>query len=154
LGEFGVTAGWLLVVIGSDFVQRRAFDFAPIAAGLGFALLVAEVLYINQFPDVKADALAGKRTLVVRLGVAASRWGYAAIALLSYGWMLAMIVAGYLPLLATVSLLPAVATVAAVKVLWQHADRPQALAPAIKLTILAAVAHGLLLAAALILVAP
>jgi 1,4-dihydroxy-2-naphthoate octaprenyltransferase len=69
LGEFAITAGWLLVVVGSDFVQRRGFDFAPVAAGLGFALLVANVLYINQFPDVKADAGAGKNTMVVRLGV-------------------------------------------------------------------------------------
>ena len=35
------------------------------------ALLVANVLYINQFPDVKADAGAGKRTMVVRLGTGA-----------------------------------------------------------------------------------
>ncbi|HEX8989987.1 MAG TPA: prenyltransferase, partial [Rhodocyclaceae bacterium] len=69
-GEFSVTAGWVLIVVGTDFVQRRGFAFAPLAAGLGFALLVANVLYINQFPDARADAKAGKRTLVVRLGPA------------------------------------------------------------------------------------
>jgi 1,4-dihydroxy-2-naphthoate octaprenyltransferase len=154
LGEFGITAGWLLVVVGSDFVQRRYFDMAPVAAGLGFALLVANVLYINQFPDVRADALAGKRTLVVRLGVAKARWGYATIALLCYGWLLAMILAGRLPPAAAISLLAAVVSISAMKVLWNHADQPLALAPAIKLTIAAAVIHGLLLVLALLLAAP
>lgn len=150
LGELGITAGWLLVVVGSDFVQRRVFDFAPVAAGLGFALLVANVLYINQFPDVRADGLTGKRTLVVRLGVEVARWGYAAIGVLCYGWVLAMVVIGRLPQLALLSLIPAAASFTAMLVLHRHAGIPQALVPAIKMTILAAVLHGLLLGAALV----
>jgi 1,4-dihydroxy-2-naphthoate octaprenyltransferase len=153
LGEFGITAGWLLVVVGSDFVQRRVFAFAPVAAGLGFALLVANVLYINQFPDVRADAQAGKRTMVVRLGIANARWGYALIALLCYGWIAAMVAAGHLPPLALISLLPAAASYSALRTLWRHAGQPAELAPAIKLTILAASLHGLLLAVALTLAA-
>jgi 1,4-dihydroxy-2-naphthoate polyprenyltransferase len=151
LGEFGITAGWLLVVVGSDFVQRHGFSFMPVAAGLGFALLVANVLYINQFPDVKADAQAGKRTVVVRLGVQRARWGYALIALLTYGWIIAMVAAGQLPWPALVSLLAAAASFGALRVLWRHAAEPAQLVPALKLTILAASLHGLLLAAALVL---
>jgi len=153
LGELGITAGWLLVVVGTDFVQRRHFAFAPIAAGVGFALLVANVLYINQFPDVKADAAAGKRTLVVHLGVSAARWGYAVIAALCYGWLIAMIALGFLPNLAAISLLPAVANLSALNALRRNAGNPSALAGAIKSTILAAVGHGLLLATALMLAA-
>jgi 1,4-dihydroxy-2-naphthoate octaprenyltransferase len=149
LGEFAITAGWLLVVVGSDFVQRRDFAFAPVAAGLGFALLVANVLYINQFPDVAADAVAGKRTMVVRLGAARARWGYALIALGCYGWVLAMVAIGQLPVAALLSLLPALASFAALRSLWRHADDPPQLVDAIKLTILAAALHGLLLAVAL-----
>ncbi len=151
LGEFGITSAWLLVVIGTDFVQRRVFDFAPVASGLGFALLVANVLYINQFPDFAADAQAGKRTLVVRLGLGPARWGYAVIAMLCYGWVLAMIMLGRLPWLASVSLLPAIVSLHAARVLWREAARPYALVPALKLTILAASLHGLFLAATLLL---
>jgi 1,4-dihydroxy-2-naphthoate octaprenyltransferase len=154
LGEFGITAAWLLIVIGSDFVQRHSFSFAPIAAGLGFALLVANVLYINQFPDVKADTLAGKHTLVVRLGTQRARWGYVLIASLCYGWVLAMVALGQLPLAALFALLPAIASFKAALNLARHAATPAALLPGITLTILAAVLHGLLLAAALVLTAP
>ncbi len=146
LGEFAVTAGWLLVVIGSDFVQRHGFAFVPVAAGLGFALLVANVLYINQFPDVKADALAGKKTLVVRLGATRARWGYVVIAVLAYGWPLLMVLRGHLPVVALVALLPAPASIAAAHQLWFRAAQPTELTPALKLTVLAASAHGLLLA--------
>jgi len=146
LGEFAITVGWLLVVVGSDFVQRHAFSFVPVAAGLGFALLVANVLYINQFPDVKADAGAGKNTLVVRLGVERARWGYAVIAALAYGWPVAMVLFGRLPVLALIALLPALASIAAARQLWSRAGQPAELTPALKLTILAASAHGLLLA--------
>lgn len=149
LGEVAVVAALLLVVVGADFVQRRAFGFAPAAAGLGFALLLADVLYVAQFPDRRADAAANKRTMVVRLGAAAARWGYALIALLAYGWALAMIAAGRLPKLALVSLAPAAANVAGMRELWTNAERPQALGPAIKTTIAAALSHGLLMAAAL-----
>lgn len=145
LGEFAVTAGWLLVVVGSDFVQRHGFAFAPVAAGLGFALLVANILYINQFPDVKADASAGKNTLVVCLGVERARWGYLVIALLAYGWLLAMTLLGWLPRLALLALLPALASIAAARRLWSAAAQPAQLPPALKLTILAASVHGLLL---------
>ena len=146
LGEFAITAGWLLVVVGSDFVQRHGFSFVPVAAGLGFALLVANVLYINQFPDVKADAGAGKNTLVVRLGVDKARWGYVAIAALAYGWPLSMVLLGHLPATALIALLPAFVSIAAARQLWSCAARPAELTPALKLTILAASLHGMSLA--------
>ena len=151
LGEFAITAGWLLLVVGSDYVQRRGWAFAPAAAGLGFALLVANVLYINQFPDVRADAGAGKHTLVVRLGIDHARWGYVAIAVLAYGWLLLMVLLGDLPAPASLALLPALASIAAGRRLWSRAAQPAELPPALKLTILAAVSHGLLLAVILIL---
>ena len=151
IGEFGITAAWLLVVVGTDFVQRHGFATEPAIAGFGFALLVANVLYINQFPDLTADAHAGKRTMVVYLGASKARWGYVFIAGLCYAWVLAMIVTGHLPLLALISLPPAVASVAAARTLWREAANPPALAPALKLTILSASLHGLLLAVALVL---
>ena len=149
LGEIAITAAWLLVVVGSDYVQRRSFSFAPVAAGLGFALLVANVLYMNQFPDVRADARAGKKTLVVRLGVARARWGYALMALLAYAWLFANTLAGRLPSPSLLAIAPAALSYAAARRLWDHAGNPSSLEPAIKSTILAAVLYGLVLAGVL-----
>lgn len=149
-GEFCVWAGFALIAIGADFVQRGSFSPLPLYAATGYALLVTNILYINQFPDRKADATAGKHHWVVRLGVERARWGYAAIAAAAYGFVLYAIVAGVLPWLALVCLLPAALSARAARDLVRHADSPARLAPAIQMTIGAATLHGLLLAAAIV----
>ncbi|MGB7649979.1 MAG: prenyltransferase, partial [Gallionella sp.] len=67
LGEFCVTAGILLITVGADMVQRKGFSSTPFIAGLSYALLTANLLYINQFPDRTADRAAGKLHWVARL---------------------------------------------------------------------------------------
>lgn len=154
VGELAIVAGWLLVCVGTDFVQRGGFVALPLLAGLPFALHVANILYINQFPDRKADAGAGKRTVVVRLGAEAAKWGYPLIALLAHGWLLAQVVGGYLPGYALVATLTLPLSLLASASLLRDASRPARLVPAIKQTILAANLHGLLLVAALLAAAP
>jgi 1,4-dihydroxy-2-naphthoate octaprenyltransferase len=149
LGEFAVAACWLLVVVGADYAQRGAFAWTPFAAGLSFALLVANLLYINQFPDRRADEAAGKSTLVVRLGADTAKWGYFAIALVAYGWLVLQIGRYNLPQACGAAALTLVLSFHAARILREHASEPGALAPAIKMTIAATNLHGLLLAAAL-----
>lgn len=149
MGEVGITGGWLLVVLGTDFVQRSAFSPLPLWAGLPFALLVAAILYINQFPDRPADELAGKRTLVVRLGPARASWGYVLLTVTAYLSLLLAIVFNKLPVCAAAGLLPAFLSFKGCRQLLVDAGYPSRLAPAIKQTVAAANVNGLLLAASL-----
>ena len=149
LGELCVWAGFALIAVGADFVQRGVYSALPLIAVAGYALLVTNVLYINQFPDRSADASAGKRHWVVRLGPDRARWGYALMAGAAYGWVIVAVAAGWLPAMTLVSLLPAAMSAIAAVQLLRHASQPQALAPAIQLTIGAAALHGSLLAASL-----
>ncbi len=148
-GELCVAAGFALIVVGADYVQRRGFGATALAASVSYALLVTNILYINQFPDRAADAAAGKRHWVVRLPPTQGRWGYALIAFIAYGWLIAAVLAGWLPLISLIALLSAPLTFAAARDLLKHAEQPRQLAPAIRRTIAAASAHGGLLAAAL-----
>lgn len=150
LGEFAIVAGWLLVVAGSDYVQRQAFAVLPLAAGLGYALLVANTLYINQFPDATADAAAGKRTVVVRLGRRRARAGYLVIALLAALCAPLGVQLGVLPAPTLLVLLTLPLSLAATHELWHHAETPAQLVPAIKLTLTAASLYGLLMALTLV----
>ncbi|MGE5472027.1 MAG: prenyltransferase [Bacteroidota bacterium] len=154
VGELAITAGWLLVCVGTDFVQRGTFAALPLVAGLPFALHVANILFINQFPDRRADAGAGKRTLVVRLGPATARWGYPLLALFAHGWLLAQVIGGQLPVYALAATLTLPLSLLATGRLLRAAERPADLVPAIKQTILAANLHGLLLVAALLAATP
>lgn len=78
IGEFfiGLNFG-VLLVMGAYFVQVQAFDLESLVASLPLALLISAILYINEFPDLRADEAAGKRTLVVRLGLRRASYGYA-----------------------------------------------------------------------------
>ncbi|MCB1958038.1 MAG: prenyltransferase [Rhodocyclaceae bacterium] len=149
LGEAAIAAGWLLVVLGSDYVQRGQFAALPAIAGLSFALLVAALLYINEFPDREADATVGKRTLVVRLGVESARWGYLVLALVAYGWLVLQVGRGALPQACAAAAMTLVLSFRAGRALLHHAHEPAELGPAIRQTILAAHLHGLILAGTL-----
>ena len=149
LGELAIAGGWLLVVIGTDYVQRGAFDALPFIAGLSYALLVANLLFINQFPDHAGDAAAGKRTLVVLLGPQTAKWAYLLIAIVAYGWLLGMVGNDTLPQKSAAAAMTLVLSFTAARDLLEYASQPAALEPAIKRTILATNLHGLVLAGAL-----
>lgn len=146
LGELCVAAGFLLITVGTDFVQRGSFSIAPVYVGLSYALLVANLLYINQFPDRSADRQAGKLHWVARLEVRHARWGYVLIATLAYVWLTLLVASGKLPALALVCWLAMPLSAMAARQLFRYALQPQQLAAAIKLTILAMLLHGGLLA--------
>ena len=151
LGELCVAAGVLAITVGTDFVQRKGFAAAPFIAGLSYALLVTNLLYINQFPDRTADTAAGKLHWVARLQVRQARWGYVLIVALAYLWLLAVVALGGLPPPALLALFALPLSVQAARLLLRHALQPQQLGDAIKLTIVAMMVHGTLLSLGLIL---
>jgi len=69
LGEFVCVLGCgPVIAFGAYFVQARAFSWAAVIASLPIGILMGLVLFINEFHDVHADRVVGKRTLVVVLG--------------------------------------------------------------------------------------
>jgi 1,4-dihydroxy-2-naphthoate polyprenyltransferase len=151
VGELCVAIGFLLVVAGADTVQRGAWAPLPWLAGAPYALLVANILYINQFPDREADRASGKLHWVARLQPATAAWGYGLILLLAAAALAGGILLDTLPLAAVFTLVAWIPAVQAWRQLRRFASTPEQLAPAIKLTLLAAHALPLLLAAILLL---
>ncbi len=149
LGELCVAAGFLLIVAGADFVQRGELALRPWLLGLPYALLVTNILYINQFPDRAADILAGKRHWVARLEPETAARGYWLILALSSGTLLGLVAAGWLPTLALLSLLAVLPALAAGRTLSAHAAEPARLLPALRQTIAAAHLHPVILGAIL-----
>jgi 1,4-dihydroxy-2-naphthoate octaprenyltransferase len=149
-GELCVAAGILTITVGADFVQRKGFAAAPFVAGLSYALLTADLLYINQFPDRAADRASGKLHWVARLEVAQARWGYVMIVALANLWLVTSVVAGALPPMVLLALCALPLSIKASRELLQHAAQPKQLMQAIKLTIAAMMVHGALLTLALV----
>lgn len=149
LGELCVAAGFLLIVAGCDFVQQGGFDPLPWIAGLPYALLVTNVLYINQFPDREADRMAGKWHWVVRLQPDEAARGYWLILALAVAALLMAVVAGVLPPLSLVSLIGVLPALKAGRLLMAHAAEPAHLLSPIQMTILAAHLQPVILAGVL-----
>ena len=78
-----VTYGPLLCA-GVYLVQTRPVPFEVLWLGTAVGLLIGAFLWINEFPDAEADRAAGKRTLVVRLGVRRAVHGYCVIVAAAY----------------------------------------------------------------------
>lgn len=84
LGDVFVFLFFGLVAVGATFwVQTRTLTADVLLAAAAIGALAANILVANNYRDRATDAVAGKRTLVVRLGERAGRWQYGAAVLLS-----------------------------------------------------------------------
>ena len=149
LGEIfiGINFG-VLCVLGAHYVQTRTVTWECLVASLPLAVLIAAVVFINEFQDMEADARAGKRTLVVRLGrrKASRIYGFAAAA--AFVPVVAGAASGLLPLHTLVSLAALPAALRAGSIARRRYDSPNELAPANALTIVTHTLAGALLVAA------
>ncbi|MEW5771799.1 MAG: prenyltransferase [Pseudomonadota bacterium] len=146
LGELCVVAGFLGIVVGSAYALQGGFAPRAWLAGLPYALLVGNILYLNQFPDRAADRQAGKLHWVARLEPAAAARGYGVILALAVLSLLGAVAMGGLPAVCLLALAALPPALRAARLLARDAARPERLAPAIRLTLLAAHAQAVILA--------
>lgn len=99
LGEIAVAVGFgSLMLLGAYVVQTQgALRWEPFVASMPVALLVALILYVNEIPDRRGDARAGKRTLPVRFSPATVVTGYRVAAATAYVVVALGVIAGVLP---------------------------------------------------------
>ncbi len=145
LGELivGMNFGPLMTA-GTVFALTGQLTWLDFFIGLPIGLLTTAILWINQFPDMQADAQAGKINLVVVLGKERARWGYLLIVAAAFLSVLAGVIAGIFPwpVLLVLAALPLAAY--AVQVLFRRYN-DRSLIKANSTTILLHLAAGLLL---------
>jgi len=146
LGEVSVVLGFgAFIPLGAFWVATGSPAVWPLAVGLPYGLLVLNLLFVNQFPDNRADAAAGKRHLVVRLGPSRARWLYGVFAGAAYVGTALAVAADWLPLPALAALLPAWLSLRAWRDVLRWAETPAFLEPAIRRTITALTAYAFIL---------
>ena len=85
LGELAVGLGFgPVIVLGTFYVQTQTVSLEALWASIVIGLLIAAVLYINEFPDYVADKAVGKNTLVVVMGRERAVLGYVLLLLGTY----------------------------------------------------------------------
>ena len=73
-----------VAVTGTYYVQALAVTGLAIAAAIPIGALVVNILVVNNLRDIDTDRRAGKRTLAVRLGPAATQAEYIALLAVAY----------------------------------------------------------------------
>lgn len=147
LGELFVGLNFgLLMTLGAYYVQAQELAWEPVITAIPVALLIAGVLYINEFQDMEADAGAGKTHLVVRLGRRRGVLLYEGIVGGTYLAIVVGVAAGAVSPFALLALPTALIGLQAVRTARRHYDEYLKLAPANAATVMIHMLAGLLLA--------
>jgi len=136
LGELVIALDFgLFPCLGAYYVQAQTLAWSALAAGLPAMFLITAVLFINQFPDMRADAAVGKRHWVVRLGRRRAVPYYLALVLAAPLSLVAGVGLGWLPREALLGLAGATPLPVMIRTALRFYDDPAALAPANAATI-------------------
>ncbi|MHC4821408.1 MAG: prenyltransferase [Planctomycetota bacterium] len=125
------------IAAGTFLVQRGDVSLQLILLSIPLGMLIASFLWINEFPDLRADASAGKRTLVVRLGRRKSVHGFLALVLVGGLSPAVLVVAGAVPAWASLGSLSLLPGLIAWHLLQRHPDDTPRIIPAQALTLIA-----------------
>jgi 1,4-dihydroxy-2-naphthoate polyprenyltransferase len=79
----------LIATLGSSYVQHRMLPATAWVAAVATGVLAVAILIVNNLRDVPTDAVAGKRTLAVRLGE--NRTRHLFVAAIALGVLLAVV---------------------------------------------------------------
>ena len=145
LGELliGLNFGPLMVA-GSTLVQTGKLIPESFLVGIPIGLLIAAVVYMNEFPDHESDKASGKNTLIVVFGPERARAGYVALVASAFASIVIMALNGTLPMLSLIALLAVYFGYTATKTLYKYYNN-RLLQPANWGTIIMHSATGILL---------
>lgn len=146
LGEFmaGFNLG-PLAVLGAAFVQTGTYSLTAFLAAVPPGLMIANVLLLNEVPDMEADRDGGRRNLVTTLGRPGAVRVYTALEIIAYLWIVAGATLNLLPAWALLVLLSFPLALGAIRKAHFPFTRAEAMIPALGLNIAAAYATTFLL---------
>jgi len=145
-GELAVGIGFgPLAVLGAYYVQTQRLSYEALWISIPVGLLIAAVLYINEFPDHDADRSVGKRTLVVVLGRKRAVWGYVVILVAAFVVILGGVLQRALPAATLIAMVSLPLSYRAIKGAVRFYGSTQQLIPTNAVTIQLHLLTGLLL---------
>ncbi|MBN1663166.1 MAG: prenyltransferase [Deltaproteobacteria bacterium] len=105
----------LLPVLGTYFALTGAYSMPVLLAAVPSFILVHNLLLLNEFPDVAADRMAGRKTLPITLGKARTAAVYSTLTVIVYLWIVGCVAARIAPVWTLIALLTLPAAVSAMR---------------------------------------
>jgi 1,4-dihydroxy-2-naphthoate octaprenyltransferase len=134
-----------LVTWGTYYVMTNQLTVPAFFLGFPLGFLITAIIWINEFPDYPADKEAGKRNLVVRLGLSSSRFIYILLMLLPFPFLLVLVGISAISAYSLIAWLALPLALKALSISWRHYAEPEKIVPAQALTIQTHLALGLLM---------
>lgn len=147
IGEFWAGMGLgALPVIGTYFVQTGHYSLEILIVSLIPGFLTANLLFLNEFPDVEADKKGGRYHLVIALGRKRAGWLYAGIMFLTFFCIIGGVVLKIMPLTTLIALITIVFALKSILITLKHYDNIAQLIPALKFNVITVLGTDVLLA--------
>lgn len=83
----------ILPILGFYFVQTGRYDWVVLAASMPSGILVHNLLLLNEFPDVDADRMGGRKTTPVAFGMEAAGKFFRIATISVYIWIVGCVLA-------------------------------------------------------------
>ncbi len=141
-----------LPILGAYFVQSGTYTWEAVIAAIPSGILVHNLLFLNEFPDVEADKKAGRRNLPITMGKKKASLLYSILTIAMYVWIIAWSVTRVIPIFALLGLLTLPLAVKAIKGALNH-DEESKFLPALGANVLVVLGTQALLAVGYIIAA-
>ncbi len=125
----GPGLGFGLMTLGTYFTQTGGYSAAGVYASVVVGLLVANLLLLNEFPDVEADRAGGRKHLPIIIGRRKTAVIYCLITAAAYAVLLTSVISGVVSWLALLGLATLPLGIKAMRGALKHNSDTQKLIP-------------------------
>jgi len=146
LSEIVAGLGFGLMGLGVYVAETGTIDGSGVTVFVPVAILVALLLFLNEFPDVEADRTAGRRHLVILFGRQRSAWIYVAGLVATYVSILVAVGTGIAPFPVLVSFITVPIAYKAAGIAVKSHDEISGLVPALASNVIVILSTILLIA--------
>jgi 1,4-dihydroxy-2-naphthoate octaprenyltransferase len=135
LSEIVAGSGFGVMGLGVYVTQTGKVDAAALAVFIPVTILVGLLLFLNEFPDVEADRLGGRRHLVILLGQRRAAVLYVIATATTYVSIVCAVVFGLAPVSILIALISLPIAYKACRTVMKECENTSKLVPALGLNV-------------------
>lgn len=120
-----------LAIVGAYYVQTTSISVGVVAAGLAPGIMIANVLYLNEIPDIEPDAAGGRRNIPILLGRKRAAKLYVLLEIIAVAWIPVAVALHLIPFLAIIALAATPLAIKAMRITLRESSNTNKLVPAL-----------------------
>jgi len=136
LSEIVAGSGFGVMGVGVYVTQTGNLDTYALTVFIPVTILVGLLLFLNEFPDVDADRLGGRRHLVILLGKRRAAVLYVIGTAATYVWIVYSVLLGFAPVSILVALISLPVAYKASRIVMRECEDTSKLVPALGLNVI------------------